>query len=418
MGIGMIKQNFYITEQSDNRFTHKAPKTRELLSRADGFTLIEFLWVIILVIVVISVTLVVTGNSEDTIELRNIGDVGQEVGILVDGPKHGSFQNDYRAIGRSNADRIAIIPIGPFQDSAQFSGEFMAFTDGKWPVLGQVTWTDDQDQPVFSFQDPQRFTLAVWIVTGRFLGPDTNGDGDPDEINSLPQRANWVDTELCDYAKQVWGGAEGHSLLFDCKVRQLQSIANQGSVSLPANNGTMTNVDRGAAEAFFLQNRFQCNDHSAGLRHLVGTDGDRMLNIFYVNDVSGSGASGLNFGVWCLSQPDVIALGSYTRGSTLTHELSHAFMNDDNHTDRYDPDLFDQMNVMVSSSANRLMLTEGQVFRAVYQKNGSLHGIYNVGPGTTAGWRNCGPRPIDPALSNCPPTWKRVWPDGERYPPN
>jgi hypothetical protein len=305
-------------------------------------------------------------------EIRPHNTFTTQLGALVDGIKDGSGVNDERYtsldLGTFYNALFPVIPLDNFVTDAG-ANEIIAFARRRPPALvEEVPWTPLNDRIDVDFDDEYLITVHVWIVQGPF-----------ETLASVAANGNVT-------TSSIW-------------AQERQGIAFDDYDIIDATN----DPDAGP----FLD--FHCGldgeNIKAQIGYIPGT-----VNIYYVDRVEfpNSPPSRWN-GVWC-SGARIIAMGRYTSGHLLAHEIGHAFNLGHIHTD---PAHFDDTNVMYNSSSRRQYLTEGQTFRAVFHGSSAVNSIYDVRAGELI--RDCGHYD---ANVTCPAVYKRIWNDGLAWPPN
>ncbi|MGH9929113.1 MAG: hypothetical protein ACREA9_07790 [Pyrinomonadaceae bacterium] len=301
---------------------------------------------------------VISAGCADKVHPTN-GGTGEN-GVLVDGTKSASFQNDQRFTGTAGND----IGVGQFTTT----GEVIGYTNEHPPtLLPNVAWTSGDDTANLNFENKYRVPFFVWIVKGPFAAQQG------------------VAINACVKTSQIWGD-------------ERQGIG--------FSTFTITDATANANAANFFA--FTCGQ-VANIKSQIGFNAGG-VNIYYVDTVDfGSGAATTN-GVWCGG--NVVAMGRNASDHLFSHEIGHAFSLD--HVNSLTT-FFDTTNVMHNASNNRNFLTEGQTFRAVVNSGSVINNAYNARPGLVT--RNCG-NSTDTTIPDCPPVQKRIWADGAIWPPN
>jgi len=307
-------------------------------------------------------------HAGDVIRAHNTSTT--DIGALVDGIKASSAVNDEGYVsldlGSFFNALFPIVPLDNFVDAAG-ANEIIGFAHRRPPVLVEtIPWTAVNNTVNVVFEDEYHIPVTVWIVQGPF-----------DSVAAAAANGN-VSSSM------IW-------------AEERQGIAFSSFDIIDATNYPDA--------AQFVD--FHCSE-ALDMRSLIGhTPG--VVNIYYVNTVDfGTGPSTTN-GVWC-SVADIIAMGRYTSGPLLCHEIGHAFAL--GHTNS-DPAHFDATNVMDHSSSVRRYLTEAQTFRAVFRDGSAINRIYDVRSGEVT--RDC---PHSTSSLVCPVIYKRLWDDGPGWPPN
>ncbi len=354
--------------------------------------------------------------SEDVIQFPNY--TTGETGVLVDGDWFGIFYNDERFSGAAGQDIL-------MWNFTSNPGEIIAFAAGNAPVIKEdnaITWSWDQDIVKIDFNGPLSIDVAIWLVT----------------VDAV-KRLNAGDFEyLCWHASYIWE-VEGRGLIINCLPPvdvTGRKMVDGGGRPLNDDFGNPITDGRGhpiSAGAYYANHPFDCGaGELARIKQVAHKP--QMLNVYFTHEVaSGDVIAGSSYGLWCQTIPDndVIAMGSDTDITVLSHEIGHALMNETGHVDKISVDddscsiaecFFDRMNVMHGASSIRWTVTEGQIFRAFYNQDGILNQIYGIGPGGSLNHpRKCGTW-IETDKPDCPPVQKRLWPDegvnGTTWPPN
>ena len=337
-----------------------------------------------------------------------------EKAVLIDGVKDGVFKNDWDPGVVSAATNSVVI--GEFTaNSSTNSGEVVVFSPGKAPFIKTpIPWSIFSDTINVDFHDLYDINVKIWMLTDLAF--------------------NVQIAQHCQKAQSIWN-SEGHGLQITCDIQDAREmIVTLGETS-------------GRAAVLYSNRAFDCDDTDASNLKNSTAYTAGFLNVYYVNRVTTVLGSGEHYGVHCVADPDVIALGAANTASVmglLAHEIGHALIGNgsEDHIDELSPSpqcplmpplctgtlpnnaggfpsFFDRTNVMHGASSWRATLTEGQVFRAFFNRSSVLNqaSIYNLNlnPGGM-GRPNCGGvgtgeyKPPDPT-PECPRLDKRLWPD-------
>lgn len=346
-----------------------------------------------------------------------------EKAVLIDGMKGGVFMNDLNPGVVSAA--INQVVIGDFTaNSSTNSGEVVAFSRGKAPFIKTtIPWSIFTDIIQVDFHDLYNITVEVWMLT--------------ESAYLKRQLIDHVDCKLL--AESIWK-SEGHGLQITCVIHDARNL----NLRLTSNGGAS-----GAATVLFNNRAFDCVNHEDDLDlQNSAAYQSGALNVYYVDKVTTVLGTSPHYGIHCNSSntPNVIAIGTDTAGTLagiLAHEIGHALIGNglEDHIDNLSPippcqsmptpcttslpntkgntpSLFDRTNVMHGASSGRATLTEGQVFRAFFNKNSALNlaTIYNLNLNASINNRICGGvgdglfEPPTPT-PECPQLEKRLWPD-------
>lgn len=375
-------------------------------------------WVVLATVCMFATALYAYLQDEDYI---TFSPTPNEKAVLIDGVKDGVFWNDWSPGVVSAATNP--VKIGKFTTtSSPNSGEVVAFSPGKAPFIKAPSpWGYFTDTVNVEFHDTYNIEVKVWLLTD----------------NAYNNQSQVVEPN-CAKARSIWE-QEGHGLRITCDIQD-------------ARDTMLTHVGRtGEAKTLFDSNHaFDCDDldDSNLLSSTAYSAG--VLNVYYVDQVSTVIGSGQRYAVHCNGTPTVIAIGAASVIGLLAHEIGHALIGNgvEDHIDELspwlqcqsmpnfpctaslpptagtggNPSLFDRTNVMHGASSWRTTLTEGQVFRAFFNKSSVLNhaSIYNLGMGNrdTCGGVGGGTG-VPPVHTNeCPQLEKRLWPDdGGEYGP-
>ena len=306
-------------------------------------------------VLVIGFALALSWSCVDLVNLTNRAS-GEDVAVLADGTKDGSFQSDLAYA--SSTDAVAV---GPFEAG---SGEVIVFTNRRPVQLEEgVIWTDEHgDEVAVDFPAEIAIPVTVWIVKGPFS----------------TQRDRAIDACVTTAA-----------------------ILSSEHIGLRFSEFEIVDATGDAQASKYFD--FDCSMQS-GLETDIGKRSGR-INVYYVETVDG----GSSRGQACSIGSDFVAMGDATGDELLIHELGHDFglFHIDTLTN------FDQTNVMHSASSSRAFITEGQVFRAHLRSNSALNFLYGARPGQPI--RECSQSADS---SSCPRIDRRLWSDGVAFPAN
>ena len=304
--------------------------------------------------------------------LRPKNTTTNELGALVDGDRDGAVVNDQRYLGLALGSFFnAVFPTIPIDNFTSELGhhEIIGFARRRPARLVEdVPWSPVQDKFDIPFEDEYKIKIRIWIVVAPFATHKATASAAVVATTEI-----WTDERL--------------GVAFN-EVSIVDATANPDVIP-------------------FLD--FHCNDAQA-MKDVVGYDPDR-LNVYYVKTVDYSAGPGTGNGVWCFNSK-VIAMGMFTTPNLLAHEIGHGFSLA--HTNNV-PQYFDTTNVMHNSSSDRRYLTEGQIFRSIFNVDSALNNIYTVREGQVT--RDC-PFDLSVAKPLCPAEQKRIWSDGPLWPPN
>jgi hypothetical protein len=291
----------------------------------------------------------------DQVTLSNTSGTGN--GILVVGG--GSPPLVYKAYP-SATDSILV---GPVSLSAS-NNEVVAFNSQRAVAIQpKVPWTTGADAVKLPLAGPITIDVTVWVVRGSFAAQSNKA-----MAMKLAALSIWDQERM-----GVTFGA------FD--------IQNQ----------------TGNPSAALFSNFNNCNMKPL-LQADIGKTAGR-INIYMVDLVWGSTGRGQA----CAIGSDFAVLASGADDPLLAHEIGHDFGLE--HIDTVAD--FDETNVMHSASITRQYFSEGQLFRAHLAPLSALNKVYNARPGQPT--RDC---PTAVSSATCPPIDKRIWADGNAFPPN
>ena len=300
----------------------------------------------------------ITSNSievltgPDLVRFHNLD--GHQLGALFDG----DIRKYVEDLGIVQADSTMTVIFEP----SSVHNEIIAFTKGRPPVVNPAPgWTTSPDTIDVTFGDPLRIAVTAWIIRGPF--------------ESLRDRA--IDQALT--TSEVWFEER-----MGVEFAEFEIVDATGDPDAPALYHTTTCAFEGQAET------------------TIGKRSGR-INIYYVETVDGGHGRGYSCGTG-----GGIFMADASGHELLVHELGHSFGL--GHVDG-DP-LYTQINVMHSASSVRRYLTEGQVFRSLYDNFTALNQIYGV---VTSNSRFCADGFV---ASDCPWLGLRLWTDGLGQTPN
>lgn len=338
-------------------------------------------------------------STQDSILFSHSGAGGDEIGVLLDG-EYGRRQRPWlnlwpsgfndrlyffkRSEVPSNAAGAAMLRVGYLTGP----GEIIAFTWGERPtLLENVNWTQSGAQVPFDFKPPYILPIHIWLIAG---------DGTQQEQEELADaKLNWA---------YINWSMEHTGLTYMTTTRTITYI--------PTPNSEVIN---------------DCDD----IDELASTFHDpNGINVYIVSSVFSEfnhritlTTNGYSAKFCPNIRDDVIVLGKNASWHLWVHEFGHAFTL--GHIDhltfptRPQP-LFDDLNVMYSSSNFRAYFTEGQTFRQAFHPESAINSVLNMnGPGFTG--RDC-PNFIGDTnetmwpnynlRSQCPLLQLRFWADG------
>nr|MBI3611842.1 hypothetical protein [Nitrospirota bacterium] len=335
----------------------------------------------------------------DTVHVANYA--VDEVGVLADGMLEGTSVNSERFTAPTGTD----ISLGNFTGPPNLpaKAQVIAFTRSRPPTLLPATdtsppiiWTPGSDTVEIKLEEEYAIQVYVWIVTQTY---DT-----PDALTGVTPLQKAIDANVT--TSQIWS-EERQGLRFSTYTI-LDATQNPQASTYSAD--------------------FTCGDAKSISEAIGNVPG--AVNVYYVNKVYGM----LDAAVECEYDNPlkyVIALGIQSSSDVLAHEFGHAFSLE--HIDCFSTTAraagcpivgatyFDQTNVMHGASISRKGLTEGQTFRAIFNKTSAINTLYYTRQGLLTTCAN------STVSINCPPVQKRIWEDlGEQdqmgntmhWPPN
>jgi hypothetical protein len=286
------------------------------------------------------------------------------------------------------------VSIGNFTPSDKYPGKLIIFSNSGPPTLWPPTtqesplrWTDGSDLVEVALEDTYSIPVYVWILTATF-----NTD---DPLYRVTPLRKAIEAHIT--TSRIWA-AERQGIRFS----------------------TFTIIDATQdSDAPALRDNFNCSNTQRITSDIGFVSG--AINVYYVNAVYGWP----DYGIFCDvpgTSTYVIALGIQSSDDLLAHEMGHALLGPD-HIDCLSTDphpncpnpapgpFFDTTNVMHGASTERKGITEGQTFRAVFNRESVINSLYNARPGLITASSFCGNTVVTTTDPNCPPVQKRLWDD-------